>query len=160
MLSLYFSYHIILSDLKSIAAKIILLRVSYCTQKIIVVVFCQVITVGKMTQTRIEDLNNILSRVYGSVTNNNAFWIRRLDLLTHSFRISYSQSITALSLIYPVHKSLVYAPFSFSIVLLVLFCTPTAASFGIGLPCNSWSWTQRKPLFFCCPRVRVYWTVT
>jgi hypothetical protein len=30
----------------------------------------------------------ILSLVRGSVTNNNEFWIRWLDLLTHSFTIS------------------------------------------------------------------------
>jgi hypothetical protein len=29
----------------------------------------------------------ILSRIYGSVTNNNGFWIRLLDLLTTSVTI-------------------------------------------------------------------------
>jgi hypothetical protein len=47
MLSCYFPDHIILSVLKPIAAKIILLRVSHCTQKIIFIVFCQVIAVDK-----------------------------------------------------------------------------------------------------------------
>jgi hypothetical protein len=43
----------------------------------------------------------------------------------------------ALSLIYPLHKSLGHAPFSFSffvvlLVLLVLFCTPTALLYSCG----------------------------
>jgi hypothetical protein len=51
----------------------------------------------------------ILSRVVVSVTNNNGFWIGLLDLLTHLYNISYSQSIIALPLIYRLHKSLRHA---------------------------------------------------
>jgi hypothetical protein len=51
--------------------------------------------------------NTILSRVWGSMTNKNGFWIGWLDLLTPSlYNLSYSQSIIALSLICPLHKSL------------------------------------------------------
>lgn len=41
MVSPYFPYHIILSVLKPIAAKTLLLWVSHCTQKIIFIAFCQ-----------------------------------------------------------------------------------------------------------------------
>jgi hypothetical protein len=34
----------------------------------------------------------ILSRVWGSVTNNNGFWIGRLDLLTASFTITHNHN--------------------------------------------------------------------
>jgi hypothetical protein len=54
----------------------------------------------------------ILSRVRGSVTNSNGFWIGWLYLLTSSFIISLNQSIIELSLIYPLYISLGHAPFS------------------------------------------------
>jgi hypothetical protein len=54
------------------------------------------------------------------VTNNNGFWTGWLDLLTPSFTVTLSQSITALSLIYPFHKSLGHAPFSFSFFIVLL----------------------------------------
>jgi hypothetical protein len=51
------------------------------------------------------------------------------------------------SLIYPLHKTLGHDPFSISVVLLllfVLFCIPTAASFEIRLSYNSSTRTPRK----------------
>jgi hypothetical protein len=84
-------------------------------------------------------------------------------LLTFSFTISLNQTIIALSLIYPLHKLLDHAPFSFSVVLLqllVLRCTPTAASFGIRLPYISSARSPRKTPFFCCLWMSVYWTVS
>jgi hypothetical protein len=58
-----------------------------------------------------------MSRVYGSVTNNNGFWIGRLDLLTPSCTISLNhnqlQQLT-------INDCLRLAPFSFSLSVLIL----------------------------------------
>jgi hypothetical protein len=49
--------------------------------------------------------SKILSYIYGSVTNNNRFWIGRLDLLTPYKISSYLTGNTALSLIYTIYSS-------------------------------------------------------
>jgi hypothetical protein len=51
---------------------------------------------------------DMLSRVQGSITNNNGFWIGWLDFLTHYTVNSYLTSNTALSLIYTIYSSLLY----------------------------------------------------
>jgi hypothetical protein len=46
------------------------------------------------------------------------------------------------------------------LVLFALFCTPTAASFGIRLAYNSSKRTPRKIFFSFCPKMQAYWPVT
>jgi hypothetical protein len=48
---------------------------------------------------------------------NNGFWTGWLDLLAPLYNLSYSQSIMALSLVYPLHMSLGCAPSSYSVGL-------------------------------------------
>jgi hypothetical protein len=88
-----------------------------------------------------------------------------LDDLIYNTFYNKSQWIIALPQIYPLHKSLRHAPFSFlfSVVLLVLFRNLLYSySFQIRnwLSYNSSARTPRKTLFFCCPRMRVYLPVT
>jgi hypothetical protein len=65
-----------------------------------------------------ESVFIILSRVYGSVTNNNGFWIEWLDLLTPSYTISLNhyqlQQLT-------INDCLRLAPFWLSFPLLFWF---------------------------------------
>jgi hypothetical protein len=47
---------------------------------------------SKFPTVAMFEIFNIVSRVYGSVTNNNGFWVGWLDLLTTSFTISFNHN--------------------------------------------------------------------
>jgi hypothetical protein len=60
-----------------------------------------------------------LSRVYGAVTNNNGFWIGRLDLLTPSFTVTLTQNYNNSQSIIS-RKLLPWLPRTLWILVLVL----------------------------------------
>jgi hypothetical protein len=65
-----------------------------------------------------------MSRARGFLTNNNGFWIGFINAFLYN--LYYLQSIIALSLIHPLHKSLGHAPYS-SLYLELLLASQFAS---------------------------------
>jgi hypothetical protein len=91
---------------------------------------------------------NITSRIYGSVTNNNGFWIGWLDLLASSCTISPNHNqLQQLTII----DYLSLSPFSFSFYDWLVRASELLMTGGLPPISSSWRqapWEPRQELFF------------